>query len=211
MIWRGESKAEFGELMKKSFIDALKEALGGSVEKPKTEPFRGEWPHGRIETSGGLAINVNGARSVQDMERSRRVISRYERGEGSTKEKLIERLCVKLNQQFGITDYGQLLSHDSDFDVAKMTLENQGVIKSFEKFASKIDALDIFKIPNAPLSAYSNIWTVMGATSFTNLLDSYQDVDMEVVKRHQRFINLECDPVEAESSEMCKDVLPHTS
>jgi hypothetical protein len=206
-----KTKAEFGELMKKSFVDALKEALGGSVEKPKTEPFRGEWPHDRIETSGGLAINVNGARSVQDMERSRRVISRYERGEGSAKEKLIERLCVKLNQQFGITDYGQLLSHDSDFDVAKMTLENQGVIKSFAKFASKIDALDIFKIPNIPLTAYSNIRTVMGATSFTNLLDSYQDVDMEVVKRHQRFINLECDPVEAESSEMCKDVLPHTS
>jgi hypothetical protein len=47
----------------------------------------------------------------------------------------------------------------------------------------------------------------MGATSFTNLLNSYQDVEMEVVKRHQRFINLECDPVEAESSDMCQDVL----
>ena len=142
------------------------------------------------------------------MERSRKVISHYERGEGySAKEKLIERLCVKLSHQFGITDYGQLLSHDSDFDVAKMTLENQGVIKSFAKFASKIDALDIFKIPYIPLSAYSNIRTVMGASSFTNLLDSYQDVDIEVVKHHQRFINLECDPVEAESSEMCKDVL----
>jgi hypothetical protein len=104
------------------------------------------------------------------MERSRRVISRYERGEGSAREKLIERLCVKLSQQFGITDYGQLLSHESDFDVAKMTLEIQGVIKSFAKFASKIDALDIFKIPNFSLSAYSNIRTVMGATSFTNLL-----------------------------------------
>jgi hypothetical protein len=98
------------------------------------------------------------------MERSRRVISRYERGEGSAKEKLIVRLCIKLSQQFGITDYGQLLLHDSDFDVAKMTLKNQGVIKSFAKFASKIDALDIFKIPNIPLTAYSNIRSLTFST-----------------------------------------------
>jgi hypothetical protein len=152
-----KEKAEFGEMMKKSSVDALKEALGDSVEKTKTELSKGDWPHDRVETSGGLAINVDGARSAQDMERSRRVISRYERGKGSAKEKLIERLCVKLNQQFGITDYRQLLSHDSDFDVAKMTLENQGVSKSFAKFASKINAFDIFKIPNIPLPAYSNI------------------------------------------------------
>jgi hypothetical protein len=97
-------------MMKQSFVDALKEALGGTAEKVKTEPFKGEWPHDKIETSGGLAINVDGARSVKDMERSRRVISRYERGEGSAKEKLIERLCVKLSHQFGVMNYGQLLS-----------------------------------------------------------------------------------------------------
>jgi hypothetical protein len=34
-------KAKLGELMKKSFVDALKEAFGGSVEKTKTEPFIG--------------------------------------------------------------------------------------------------------------------------------------------------------------------------
>jgi hypothetical protein len=202
-----KEKAEFVGMMKQSFVDALKEALGGTAEKVKTEPFKGEWPHDKIETSGGLAINVDGARSVKDMERSRRVISRYERGEGSAKEKLIERLCVKLSHQFGVTNYGQLLSHDSDFDVAKMTLDHQEVIKSFTKFATKIDALDIFKLPNIPLAAYSNIRTVMGATSFTNILTSYQDVELDIVKRHQRFINLECDPVEAESSDMCKEVL----
>jgi hypothetical protein len=44
-----KEKAEFGEMMKKSSVDALKEALGDSLEKTKTEQSLGlrplvDWP-----------------------------------------------------------------------------------------------------------------------------------------------------------------------
>jgi hypothetical protein len=88
-----------------------------------------------------------------------------------------------------------------------MTLENQTVIDDFKEFVEKVDALDIFKIPEISLSDFGDIRIVMSARSHINLLEDHQAVTMEVVRRHQRFVNLQCDPVEAESSKMCKDVL----
>jgi hypothetical protein len=194
-------KEEFGRMLKDGFAGALKEVFGRDEEKSKPPVMD------RIETASGLAINVGGARTVQEMQRGRRVLSRFERGEGASKSKLIKRLCVKLAHDFQLTDYGKLMSPDSDFDVASMTVENQEVIDDFTKFATEVDALDIFKIPDIPISSYSDIRLVMAASSTSNLLEKPQDIPFEMVKRHQMFVNLECDPVEAESSDMCKDVL----
>jgi hypothetical protein len=136
-----KERAELAELMATSIATGLKDALSPILSK-KTKQKPSD-----VITPAGLGVKTDGARSLDDVLNGKVKISRYERGEGASKEKLITRLCEPLKKKFQAVDALKLLDPDSDVDVASMTLDIDTVIKGFTDWVISNDGHALFRFP----------------------------------------------------------------
>ena len=188
----------------KAFVEAAK-VLKGKEEPKEHHPDAGERSDDIATTKGGLSVSKVQVRSVSEIELGRMQVSRFDRGEGASKEKLRARLCVKLPYTFTVSDFSKILSADGDSDVASMTMNVQTVIKSFTNFVTKSDSKPIYSIPMGV--DFSVPTQVISAVNHKDLLTAYRDVTLDTVRKWQVFINTTAAKVEMESSEWCLDVL----
>jgi hypothetical protein len=211
----GEDDDEFGEefesgtwkeaefvanIMKGTISEAMKDAFAPILtKKTKVKPAA-------ITTASGLGLKDDGLRGLDDLLKGKVKVSRYERGEGASKQKLISSLTEPLKLKFAVPDLLKLMDSNSGIDVAKMTLDTQAVIRGFADWAIGVDAWSCFQVPNG-VSDFTNVSAVLSASSHTDLFQQYGTVSLEIVKSHQRFINTHCGDVEVESSHMALTVL----
>ena len=184
-------------------VKVMKEAESKKATKEKSEGD-GESVQPTTVTAGGLGLSKS-VRTKAMIEQGKMQVSRYDRGDGASKEKLRVRLCVKLPHEFAITDYTKLMSPDANSDMASVTLNIQVMIKSFTDFCIKSDSKPIYLIPVGV--DLSDIDEVISAVNHKDLLKHYRDVSLETVKQWQVFINTSADAVDMESSNWALDVL----
>jgi hypothetical protein len=188
------------ELMATSIATGLKDALAPILTRKIKQTPSG------VVTAAGVGVKTDGERSLEGVLQGKVKVSRYDRGEGASKEKLLTRLCEPLKHKFQAVDALKLMDPDSDVDVASMTLDMDTVIKCFTDWVISNDGWSLFQVPNG-ITDPTDLRSVLNASTHSNLLTEYNTISLSEIKAHQTFINTRCSDVEMETSNMTQTVL----
>ena len=184
------------------------------LDAPQSHPLRHPlFPHATPSASAsGLALKSGAPCSEVDIQLGCVKLSRFERGVGAAKDKVMDHLCDKtqLKFRFVVPDYSLVLDPDTDVDVAVLKVDTKTAFSDFRTWCMESDTTTIFKVPEG-VSDFSDHNQVLAATSFLDVLSNHQGVDFVTALGYQEFLDIAADTVELDSSNMVLSVLQHTT
>jgi hypothetical protein len=190
--------------MAAAFLTALKQLMGKDADDEINTKYGP--PLSGTVLSTGLSLPAVAPRSERNFTASRVQVSRYNRGKTSeARQKLRDRVCVKLEHTLKLTKWDEILDTWSDLDLATAVISLQTQLDCVTEFAVIYDIAYLCNVPH--VTDMFDKSELSYCHNFVNLLTDYASLDPEQVKSYQSLINLQCGDTDVESSEWLRMVL----
>jgi hypothetical protein len=190
--------------MASAFLSALKKLMEKGTDNDIDTKYGP--PLSGTVLSTGLSLPAGVRHSEQNFTASRVQVSRFNRGKTvEARQKLRDRVCVKLEHTLALTKWDEILDTRSDLDLATAVISLQTQLDCVIEFAVIYDIAYLCNVPQ--VNDMSDKSELGYCRHFVNLLTDHASLDPEQVKSYQSLINLQCGDTDVESSEWLLKVL----